>query len=254
MITIIQSGRFGLSSLSDLSPVLWLDASDASTLTLAGSAVSQWSNKGSLGGYVSQGVTTSKPTSGIHSQNGKNVLYFDGGDDLSSNLASSSWKFLHDGTSQYIALAVASVTSTTPSGQSLVATKTSAAGIGCELRRLVNTVDHSIGNGTGSGVVGNYISNTSTSMILMQWFGDPGNATVASRSVMSVNSGSNISINTFSATPSTANPAMTLRIGSRTSLYWQGDVAEIVIINGTKASLENMVLARNYLNNKWAVY
>ncbi len=64
----------------DLSPVLWLDAADTSTITESGGAVSQWDDKSGNGNHVTQGTAAAQPTTGTRTINSINVLDFDGGD------------------------------------------------------------------------------------------------------------------------------------------------------------------------------
>jgi len=61
---------------------LWYDASDSSTVTLSGGTVSTWANKGSAGtGYnLTQATSSSQPTYSA-TQNGLNVMTYDGTDD-----------------------------------------------------------------------------------------------------------------------------------------------------------------------------
>lgn len=60
---------------------LWLDASDASTVTLSGGYVTNWTNKVSSGLYsASQDTIGKRPTTG--SLNGKTTIDFDGTDDF----------------------------------------------------------------------------------------------------------------------------------------------------------------------------
>lgn len=84
MSGFIQSGRFSsaFSPLS-LSPALWLDASDTATITSSGGSVSQWDDKSGNNHHVTQSTAGAKPTTGSATQNGLNVLSFDGGDRLS---------------------------------------------------------------------------------------------------------------------------------------------------------------------------
>jgi hypothetical protein len=65
----------------NLSPILWLDASDTSTITESGGAVSQWNDKSGNGYNVTQATGTDQPTTGTRTQNGLNVLDFDGSND-----------------------------------------------------------------------------------------------------------------------------------------------------------------------------
>ena len=63
---------------SMLGPALWLDAADASTITLNGSTVSQWSDKSGNDRHVVQSVSINQPTYSTASLNGLNTLSFDG--------------------------------------------------------------------------------------------------------------------------------------------------------------------------------
>jgi hypothetical protein len=69
-----------------LSPDLWLDADDATTITASGSPakVSQWNDKSGNGYNVAQATGAAQPSTGAATQNGRNVLSFDGNDHLVS--------------------------------------------------------------------------------------------------------------------------------------------------------------------------
>ena len=45
-----------------LSPLVWLDSADAATITLSGSNVTSWADKGSWGGAWAQATSTMRPT------------------------------------------------------------------------------------------------------------------------------------------------------------------------------------------------
>ena len=88
-----QTG-FDPRSISGL--VAWLDASDASTVTVA-TGVSEWRNK--ITGTsiaATQGVTNNQPAYQLAARNGKNSIYFDGTNDglalgdLSANFPSAA--------------------------------------------------------------------------------------------------------------------------------------------------------------------
>ena len=57
---------------------LWLDANDASTITLNGSTVSQWRDKSGNGRHASQATAANQPTYSATGLNGKSTLTFDG--------------------------------------------------------------------------------------------------------------------------------------------------------------------------------
>ena len=65
-------GGGGFSPL-DLSPNLWLDATDATTITEVSGDVSQWDDKSGNGNNVSQSVITDRPSNG-GTLNGNNVI------------------------------------------------------------------------------------------------------------------------------------------------------------------------------------
>lgn len=71
----------GFSPL-DLSPALWLDASDTSTITASGGLVSQWNDKSGNGRNVSQATSANQPITGTTTLNGLNVITYDGSNDV----------------------------------------------------------------------------------------------------------------------------------------------------------------------------
>lgn len=73
-----------------IAPAVWLDAADASTITLNGTTVSQWNDKSGNLRNASQSTAASQPTytqSGIGS---KPSLTFDGGDFLTGTWAAAN--------------------------------------------------------------------------------------------------------------------------------------------------------------------
>ena len=80
--TVTYPGLFSTPfSPIDLSPALWLDASDETTITESGGAVSQWDDKSGNGYHVAQGTSANQPTTGTRTVNGLNVIDFDGSND-----------------------------------------------------------------------------------------------------------------------------------------------------------------------------
>jgi hypothetical protein len=67
-----------------LSPTLWLDASDETSITESGGSVSQWDDKSGNGYNLTQGTGTAQPATGTRTVNGLNVLDFDGSDYLTN--------------------------------------------------------------------------------------------------------------------------------------------------------------------------
>lgn len=70
------STPFTPASISGLA--LWLDASDAATITQTAGSVSQWNDKSGNGNHMLQGTGSRQPTTGTRTINGRNVIDFDG--------------------------------------------------------------------------------------------------------------------------------------------------------------------------------
>jgi len=64
---------------------LWLDANDSSTITLNGSTVSQWDDKSGNNYHISQATASNQPTYVTSVLNSKNIVRFDGVNDIMSN-------------------------------------------------------------------------------------------------------------------------------------------------------------------------
>ena len=71
-------GYYKLWTPAEISTALWLDAADASTITLNGSTVSQWRDKSKNSRHVNQPTASKQPTYTLANQNGLNVISFDG--------------------------------------------------------------------------------------------------------------------------------------------------------------------------------
>jgi hypothetical protein len=59
-----------------LSPALWLDAADLTTITESGGRVSQWDDKSGNGRHLTQSNATFQPVTGATTINGQNVIDF----------------------------------------------------------------------------------------------------------------------------------------------------------------------------------
>jgi len=71
----IKIGKIGINnsqfSVSSMSPVLWLDASDLSTITKSENAVSQWNDKSGNGYHAKQTIDAAQPTTNTRTLNNK---------------------------------------------------------------------------------------------------------------------------------------------------------------------------------------
>ena len=79
--TLLKSSGFRAAwTPANITTALWLDANDASTITLNGSTVSEWRDKSGNARHASQGTAANQPTYTATGLNGKPVLTFDGND------------------------------------------------------------------------------------------------------------------------------------------------------------------------------
>ena len=67
----------------------WYDASDAASIMHSAGSVSQWNDKTDNARHLVQATSTKRPTTGLATQNGLNVLTFDGGDLMTFNNSST---------------------------------------------------------------------------------------------------------------------------------------------------------------------
>lgn len=256
----------GFSPLS-LSPALWLDASDAATITSSGGKVSQWNDKSGNGRNVTQATSAAQPSTGTNTLNGLNVLTFDGGDYLAHSTA-STWNFMHNGTVYFVSFVVRAGTSSDPNalyavlGTNNVASASRGAVFTYDDRTIVP-----INNGarvfvtqadTGQFSVLTTDGDiwTANAYTIVSFLVDPSNATASARNGTRVNGGNNIATNARTYPTTTSNASFPLQIGAagNNSFPIVGDIAEVVIVSGTNATDANRQLVRNYLNTKWAVY
>ena len=236
-----------------LSPQLWLDAADTTTITESGGAVSQWNDKSGNGYQFTQATAAAQPKTGTRTQNGLNVLDFDGGDSLVSTAAASTWNLLHNGTVHLLSMVVARDVAGT-SG-TVFATTSAASNIGATVRFLdSNNYSHVVNNVSGAAVVSaSYSSGTSTSAVVLGLFSDPGNGTAANRSIPYINRSTGPQNNASSGTPSANDASVSMAIGNRqvNALALDGFIAELIIVGSANATTQNLLSLQRYLVQKW---
>jgi hypothetical protein len=235
---------------------LWLDASDTSTLTLSGSAVTQWNDKSGKGYTFTQGTSAYRPQSGTRTQNGLNVLDYDTNDYLESTAALSTWKFLHDGTDYTIFLAFKHDVSNV--FEMIISTyegSTGNSGIGV-FKNNTNKFSHYVARSVGgtSAVFNTDTASTNTNFNYWAILADPDNATAANRSDMRLKKGSAIKNNTDTNAVSAANPRP-FRLGAYDNINndgLDGMFGEIIIYKSILSS-GDLLTVQDYLAAKWGV-
>ena len=91
---LIDPYRFGrLWTPADITTALWLDASDASTITTVSGAVSEWRDKSGGGYHFSQATAARRPLLTTAGLNGLNTVTFDGVNDtlLAGDVLDDVW-------------------------------------------------------------------------------------------------------------------------------------------------------------------
>jgi hypothetical protein len=237
----------------------WYDASDTATITVSGSNVTQWNDKSANALHLVQATSTKQPLSGTRTQNGKNMIDYDGNDDvLSSNAASSAWKFLTDATGSSLFMVMFCDT-------------TSAGGYFTDLSNgaVANTASYTIyknpddtgylGKGTqASGGYNWFTSGTSitfTDNTAQQWalISNP-TAAAADRMLVYRNGTANTNLNAQTAASSTSNPATALNLGGSavSAESFNGGLCEVIIYDSVLSSTDRET-NQTYLATKWGL-
>lgn len=232
---------------------LWLDAADTATISVSGSAVTQWTDKSANAYTFTQGTAGNRPSSGTRTINSKNVIDFDGGDVLSSTAAASTWNFLHntgDSTWFYVFLPD-DITST----QILFATN-GAFGDKNGAWHLISSSDHNFRVTVDPAGAVSSVSAAATisTAVLYTVKSDTGNATAADRLKYYKDLGSATGSNTATATPTDNNAYQTLQIGATSTgtLGFNGAIAEMLFYPGLLSDSDR-VKTRDYLLAKWGI-
>jgi hypothetical protein len=259
MLGIMASGISG--HLAPLTPVsgykVWLDASDTATITQSGGAVSQWLDKSANAYTFTMATAAYKPSTGVDTQNGKNVLTYATNDTLLSTAAASTWSFLHNGlatifvafkqnTAAIDAFILADYAGTTANIGFAVYQENSGKLTHIVLRGSSGT--YAVANKMDANTLG-------TSYTYFGILSDPSNATATNRSDIRLKQAAGIKANSQTGSVSGSSPAQSLRIGDYDTggnEGLNGTVGEILIYDSI-LSAGNILLNQQYLANKWGV-
>jgi len=216
---------FNPKSISGLK--LWLDAANASTFTLNGTGVSQWSDGSGSGNHFVQATSNNQP-SRTNTQNGKSVVTFDGSND---RLATASAISL--GTGGYTVFIV---------GYHGGAFQVMLEG-GSLNPYISSNSDNTAGFTHYDGV--SAVSSASGSYLLNTWFVLEYAISQSSR-LISVN-GTQVASGS-----GTSRTASIQYLGSTSAgFYWGGRFAEVLIYQSVLTSQRSTV--RKYLGSKWGI-
>ena len=245
---------------------VWYDAADTSSISVSGTAVTQWNDKGSKGLNLTQGTAGNRPTSGVTTLNGKNVITFDGGDVL-LNATVASWKFLHDGTQYVLGMVVKATNVADANNDTQVFTNIRRADAGVAGRNLQaesrsTTVDRLrvyVSDGTGNYAVsqdsGDSVWDQDQPVVYTELC-DPDNATAANRIYSYFGNGAAIQTNTQTIGTTANNPTYSMGVGAPDNLAntgVTGYIAELVIMEAPYNTATDRTDLRNYLMTKWGL-
>lgn len=250
-----------------LSPAIWIDFADASTVSLSGSSITQVTDKSGNGKTLTQGTAARRPTYSTASQNGLNTASFDGGDSLAASTA-ADWTFLHNGTNYIMAMALRPGTTANPDTfYTLWATNdllaaTHGAGIFWDDRSSLsrnNRIAHRISRNAAALAVENVSADnvmTANAYSAFSLLAQPSNATAALRSSIIVNNGTAQANNALTNAPSASAPVGAITIGAAvngTTGPLVGNICEFIIVSGANATDANAQRLTEYLRNKWGI-
>jgi len=257
-----QAAGAGGFPLPDVTPDLWLDAADSSTITESGGSVSQWDNKGTLENFT-QATSADQPTTGVSTLNGLNVIDFS--DEFFETSQKSQWKFLHDGTTHFVAIVAKFGNSNDPGVQYLVygTGGNSSNNIGNNLKFDDRSPDNNLflyflANGSGERSVSLEENNffSANTFLVNSILLDPDNPTAASRGTYFLNNTQGVDVNTETTSVSSSDPTFSFQLGSSGDGInnLTGSIGEIIIVSGADATEENRQAVVDYLNDKWSIF
>jgi hypothetical protein len=226
--------------------------------------VTTWYDQSGNGRNATQSTQANQPRIAnlgvIDRKNGKPMMDFDGSNDhIQVASSTATFKFLHDGTSNFIA-AVSHIDADLGCCQALIETTNgSSANVGAE---ILHTSSFIFGELVVRGVLNTYavenVSGTnavSTNQFLLTMNRDADNATAANRSEIFINNGAAIKNNTRTSSASAANATGNLTFGatSNGSFYrLNGGIQEILIYSSDQSS--NRTGIRDNINTHYGIY
>lgn len=239
------------SLITGLSPVLWIDFSDAATVTTASGNVSQVDDKSGNGYHFTQSTAGSRPAYISAAQNGLNVARFDGSADFLS-LGSSALFQNVGGGSIYIVRKIDvappavgqnlwdSSNGTSTSRTYIRVTATNLMGIGG--RRLdADTFSFSTGSATMDTAYG-------ITTAVYNWTNSDTFTYDDKASDLT-----NTSFQTSGSTSNTAAHSATIGASAGGASFFDGDIAEIIAFHAVHTATQRDTVL-NFLGFKWGLF
>lgn len=258
ILGIISSSQYVVKGPPVAGYKLWLDASDATSITASGGAVSQWNDKSGNASNFTQGTGANQPTTGSRTINSKNVIDFDGTNDFVSCPSSTGlFKYLHSttggttffvgivddtaaakglfGSAQFASAQTGTVLQLSAAEKTELAIVRGESGVSTAIAFDVNTIT------AGSAF---YLTNKF----------DGGNATAGNRLREALNGAAFAGANSLTNAASSSNSTYDMAIGSVGSgtSPFNGGIGEIIFYEGILSD-GNIDLVEAYLAAKWGI-
>ena len=244
---------------------MWLDASDASSVTLNSGNVAEWRDKSGNGTHSTQFTAASQPAYNSTGLNSRGVVEFDSAEALTWASSTATFNYLHNATGGTIFMVLLNATTSDPNAIRYILTNssTSTANTGFGVffddrssvsrnNGIVAGVDRGVsGQGTSSGLASNAFPSANSYAVLSVAF-DNSNATAASRVIARVN-GTALSMgNTLTNAAATGNATSNLILGNFGGSNAVRGVAEMAFYEGV-LSATSLARLESYAGAKWGI-
>lgn len=238
-----------------LTPVVWFDASDSTTITESGGAVSQWDDKSGNGINLTQATAANQPTTGTRTQNGLNVLDFNG------DKMDSGYSISQIGASRAFTQFLVLKCDTVNTNQGFFAAQRSGTQdfrSGWAHGRRASDQDNEVVIGNGQS--GNYhayksTDNKTTAQILVFQTSAANDiiAVYANLTSLTLTSTDGVLATTDFMSAGSGNHA--IRLGDRfvTTIPFDGYICEFILYASSLSTVAREQVT-NYLNAKWAIF
>jgi hypothetical protein len=253
-----------------ISTALWLDAADSTTISVTSGAVTEWRTKtsgSSIAFTPANGDSTRRPTTGVSTQNSKNVIDFDGsndalsaGDVLDSVWTTGVYEIFSLAKSNSVATVSALIAKSGSSGNvfqfedqikskgSLVAFEASAASVFTQVGTSADTAS----NGT-------YLIAAKGYNVARAANGTTANTT-ARYSIFTNGSSQSLTVQNFTGNLSSSYPDTTSHLslgnivgtGAANIAPLNGSIAELIVLP-TISSTDTRQRIEGYLAHKWGL-
>ena len=226
---------------AQISTSLWLDASDASTITLNATTVSQWNDKSGNSRNVSQANSSLQPLYTLGGLNSLNIADFDGADDVLNGLAISNF-VTNNSYSAFVVGLARTIATNDGNGYPNEAFYGDAGGYMAMYLRSSNLIGAYNWDGANKVATNAYTPNT---VVI-------GYSELSSGSIrIRTNGGSE----TATVSSNTASLSGAIQIGrnyNSDTFCLDGKIAEVIFTNAA-LSTTNRQLIEGYLAHKWGL-